>query len=359
MDAQGATRIERKPYGTMPDGTAVELFTLSRAGGVSVGIISYGGTIVSIDAAGRGGARADVVLAQPSLEAYLKVNPYFGSLIGRFGNRVGGASFTLDGQTYKLTKNDGDNTLHGGPTGFHARVWNAQVIKDGEGEALALIYLSKDGEEGYPGTLRVKVVYSLTDDDGIKMDYEAATDKPTVLNLTNHAYFNLAGEGSGDVLGHELTLEADSFLPTDKGLIPTGEIRGVQGTPMDFRKSTAIGARVEDKYEPLVLGHGYDHCWILRGEAGKLRLAARVLEPKSGRVLEVLTTEPSIQFYGGNFLDGKIIGKSGKPYGYRGAFCLEAQHYPDSPNKPAFPKTVLRPGETYHQTTIYRFSVQK
>lgn len=359
MNANAATRIDRKPWGKTASGEAVELFTLSRPGAPVVAITSWGGYVVSLVAPDRAGKMADVTLGYSDLAGYLKDGSYYGCLVGRYANRIGGAAFTLDGKRYALSANNGANTLHGGPTGFCRRLWAAKVVAGKDGDALELTYVSKDGEEGYPGTLTAKVVYSLRDDGGLVIDYTATSDAPTVVNLTNHAYFNLAGEGEGTILDHELSLEADAFTPTDAGLIPTGEIKPVAGTPFDFRKPTPIGARIDADDEQIKRGGGYDHNFVLRGEAGGLRLAARVVEKKSGRVLEVLTTEPGVQFYTGNFLDGKTVGKSGKPYVKRGAFCLETQHYPDSPNRPAFPSTVLRPGGTYRHTTVYRLSVAK
>jgi aldose 1-epimerase len=359
MSAESATRIERKPFGKTGAGEAVELFTLSRTGAPTVGITNYGGYVVSIVAPDRNGALADVTLGYKDGAGYLGDSSYFGCLVGRYANRIGGASFELDGKKYKLSANDGANTLHGGPTGFCKRLWTPKVVKGADGDALELTYVSKDGEEGYPGTLTATVVYSLRADGGLVIDYTARTDAPTVVNLTNHAYFNLAGEGEGTILDHELQLESDATTPVDKGLIPTGELRKVDGTPFDFRKPTAIGARIDADDEQIRFGGGYDHNWVLRGPSGTLRKVAHVAHKKSGRVLEVYTTEPGIQFYTGNFLDGKVTGKSGKPYLKRGAFCLETQHYPDSPNKPDFPSTALRPGQTYRHTTVYRVTLEK
>jgi aldose 1-epimerase len=359
MNANAATRIDRKPWGKTASGETVELFTLARPGAPVVGITSWGGYVVSLVARDRAGKMADVTLGYADLEGYLKDRSYYGCLVGRYANRIANAAFTLDGKRHALSANDGANTLHGGPTGFCRRLWAAKVVAGQDGDALELAYVSKDGEEGYPGTLTAKVVYSLRADGGLVIDYTARSDAPTVVNLTNHAYFNLAGEGEGTILDHELSLEADAFTPTDAGLIPTGEFKPVAGTPFDFRKPTPIGARIDADDEQIKRGGGYDHNFVLRGEAGSLRPAARVVEKKSGRVLEVLTTEPGVQFYTGNFLDGKTIGKSGKPYVRRGAFCLETQRYPDSPNKPSFPSTVLRPGETYRHTTVYRLGVAK
>lgn len=359
MTASAATRIERQPFGRTPAGEAVELFTLSRPGAPRVAITSWGGYVVSLVAPDRAGREADVTLGHADLSGYLSDAGYFGCLVGRYANRIAKAAFTLDGKRYALTANDGPNTLHGGPTGFARRLWTAKVVAGPGGDALELTYVSQDGEEGYPGQLTAKVVYSLREDGGLAIDYTATTDAPTVVNLTNHAYFNLAGEGEGTILGHEMRLEADAFTPVDATLIPTGESRKVAGTPFDFRTPVAIGARIEAADEQIQFGHGYDHNFVVRGTPGTLRLAVRVVEPKSGRVLEALTTEPGIQFYTGNFLDGKVKGKSGKPYLRRGGFCLEAQHFPDSPNQPAFPSVVLRPGQTYRQTTIYRLTVAK
>ncbi len=359
MSAQAATRIERKPFGTTAQGQAVELFTLTREGAPVVTVTDQGGFIVSIKAKDRTGKEADVILGYRDLAGYEKAKDYLGCLVGRYANRIAKGRFTLDGKSYQLATNNGPNSLHGGPTGFGTRLWTPRIVSGPEGDALELTYVSKDGEEGYPGTLTAKVVYSLRADGGLVIDYTATTDKPTVVNLTNHAYFNLAGEGQGTILDHTLQLEADTFTPVDPTLIPTGEMRPVAGTPFDFRQPTAIGARIAADDEQLKRGGGYDHNFVLRGKMGELRLVARVTEPKSGRMLEVYTTEPGIQFYSGNFLDGSIVGKSGKPYVKRGGLCLEAQHYPDSPNRPEWPSVVLRPGQTYRHTTVYRVTTVK
>jgi aldose 1-epimerase len=359
MTANAATRIERKPFGKTPAGETVELFTFTRAGAPTIAVTNLGGHIVSILAPDRAGRVADVTLGYEDFAGYLGDTSYFGSLVGRYANRIAKGRFTLDGKTYTLATNNGPNSLHGGPTGFQKRVWTPKVVSGKDGDALELTYVSRDGEEGYPGTLTAKVVYSLRADGGLAIDYTATTDAPTVVNLTNHAYFNLAGEGEGTILGHEMQIEADAYTPVDATLIPTGERRPVEGTPFDFRKPVAIGARIDAADEQLKAGGGYDHNYVLRGTTGELRLAARVTEPKNGRVLEVLTTEPGVQFYSGNFLDGKVVGKSGKAYVRRGAFCLEAQHFPDSPNQPGFPPVVLRPGQAYRQTTVYKVTVQK
>jgi len=359
MTAEAATRIHRDPFGKSPEGAPVEIFTLFGDGGVVVRISNYGGVIVSVEAPGRDGKKADVVLGFTTLEGYAADRSFQGALIGRYGNRIAKGRFVLDGTPYVLATNNGPNHLHGGVNGFGRKVWGARVVSGPKGEALELTLLSQDMDEGYPGSLNAKVVYSLGPDNGLEIDYTATTSKPTVLNLTNHTYFNLAGEGSGDILGHELQIEADQFTPVDATMIPTGELRAVKGTPLDFTKSTPIGARIDDPYEQMVKGAGYDHNYVVRGPAGKLRLAARVVEPKSGRVLEVLTTQPGVQLYTGNFMDGSIVGKSGRAYARRNSFCLETQHYPDSPNQPKFPSTVLRPGQTYHETTVFRFTTAK
>lgn len=354
--ARAGTKIEKLAFGKTPTGVAVDIYTLSREGGLTARIATYGGAIVSLTAPDRTGKPGDVVLGFSTLEGYLKDGSHQGTLVGRYGNRIAKGQFTLDGKTYTLARNNGENHLHGGPTGFDRRVWSARVVKVGDGDGLELTYVSKDGEEGYPGTLTAKVVYSLTEDKGLKIDYTATTDKPTVVNLTNHAYFNLGGEGSGEIREHEIQIEADGFTPVDKTLIPTGEIQSVKDTALDLTAPTPIGKHIGDPDPQIVIGGGYDHNFVVRGPAGTLRLAARVTEPKDGRVLEVLTTEPGIQFYTANFMDGSLVGKSGRPYGKRHAFCLETQHYPDSPNRPTFPSTVLRPGETYRTTTVYRFT---
>jgi aldose 1-epimerase len=302
----------------------------------------------------RGGSLGDIVLGFDSVQGYTaNPGPFFGALIGRYGNRIGHARFKLEGVEYKLPKNDGENTLHGGPNGFDKRVWTPRELPDG---GLELTYPSTDGEEGFPGNLTATVTYHLTDANELRIEYSAITDKDTVVNLTNHSYFNLKGAGSGDILGHLVRLNADRFTPVDAGLIPTGELRSVKGTPFDFRKPGAVGAHIEESDEQLKLGHGYDHNWVLNRTNGGLVLAAHVEEPTSGRVLEVRTTEPGVQFYTANFLDGTIKGKGGLTYGRRSALCLETQHFPDSPNKPKFPSTTLKSGQTFHSTTVFRFS---
>jgi aldose 1-epimerase len=359
MNVDAATRIERKPFGKTAAGEAVELFTFTRDGAPTVAITNLGGHIVSILAPDRDGKVRNVTLGYSDFAGYLGDSSYFGCLVGRYANRIAKGRFSLDGRSYTLATNNGPNSLHGGPGGFNKRLWAAKVVVGPEGDALELTYVSKDGEEGYPGTLTATVVYSLRADGGLAIDYTATTDAPTVVNLTNHAYFNLAGEGEGTILGHEMQIEADDYTPVDATLIPTVEKRPVEGTPFDFRKPVAIGARIDAADEQLKAGGGYDHNFVLRGTMGVLRVVAKVAERKSGRVMDVLTTEPGIQFYSGNFLDGKFKGASGKPYVKRGGFCLEAQHYPDSPNRPEWPSVVLRPGQTYRQTTVYRFAVAR
>ena len=346
--------LKKSSFGKTPEGRQVDLYTLTNAKGVEVKITNFGGIVVSVKVPDRNGKVADVVLGYDSLDGYINDKAYFGALVGRYGNRIAHGQFVLDGVTYKLAKNNGENSLHGGVKGFNKAVWDAREVASKDGPSLQLNYLSKDGEEGYPGNLKVQVVYTLTDANELKIDYSATTDKKTVVNLTNHSYFNLAGQGTGDILAHELTIQADRFTPVDAGLIPTGELQPVERTPFDFRQKTAIGARINADDEQLKLGKGYDHNWVLNHTA-EFSLAARAVEPNSGRVLEVWTTQPGVQFYTGNFLDGTVVGKGGKAYAFRSAFCLETQHFPDSPNHPEFPATVLNPGERYHQVTAYKF----
>jgi aldose 1-epimerase len=358
MTADAGTRIERKDWGTSPDGRTVELFTLTREGAPTVTVTSHGAYLVSVLAPDREGTVVDVVLGYADLAGYQQDGPYLGAVVGRYANRIARGEFTLDGKTYTLARNNGPNSLHGGPDGFHRKLWTARIVSGDDGQALELTYVSPDGEEGFPGTLTATVVYSLSSDGGLRLDYSATTDAPTVLNLTNHAYFNLAGEGDGDVLGHEMQIEADAFTPVDETLIPTGELRSVEGTALDFRQPVALGKRIDADEEQMRIGGGYDHNLVIRGTAGELRPAARAVEPGSGRVLEVLTTQPGMQLYTGNFLDGTVVGKSGKPYGRREGFCLETQHFPDSPNQEAFPSVVLRPGQRYEESTVFRFGTE-
>ncbi|MHB1036632.1 MAG: aldose epimerase family protein [Pirellulales bacterium] len=352
----GAESLVKKPFGKMPDGQSVDLYTLTNASGMQVSITNYGGIVTALAVRDRQGQLADVVLGYDALDGYLAKTPYFGALIGRYGNRIGQGKFTLDGKSYVLAQNDKTNHLHGGTRGFDKVVWTVKSATGGKEPALALHYLSKDGEEGYPGNLDVTVTYTLTEKNELRIDYRATTDKPTVVNLTNHSYFNLAG--NGDILKHQVLINADRFTPVAKDLIPTGELKPVAGTPFDFTTPTAIGARINNDDEQLKFGPGYDHNWVLKKSGKQLTLAARVVEPGSGRVMEVLTMEPGLQFYSGNFLDGSNVGKGGKAYKHRYGFCMETQHYPDSPNKPNFPSTVLKPGQEYRTTTVYRFSAK-
>jgi aldose 1-epimerase len=348
--------VQQKPFGTA-DGRPITLYTLTNANGMEVDAMNYGGIIVSIRVPDRKGQFADVVLGHENLEGYIPNPPYLGAIVGRYANRIANGSFTLEGKTYTLPKNDGPNTLHGGTEKtFNKVVWDGEPLKDRPG--VTFTYLSKDGDDGWPGNLKVRVTYTLTNDNEIVIDYEATTDKATPINLSQHSYFNLAGEGSGDILNHELTLNADRFTPVDKTLIPTGELRPVKGTPLDFTKPTRIGERIDSDYEQIVLGHGYDHNWVINRTGGGLVLAARAYEPTSGRVLEVSTTQPGVQFYTGNFLDGSVTGKKGHVYKKHDAFCLETQHFPDSPNHPSFPNTILRPGETFREKTVFKFSTK-
>lgn len=353
------TGIEKSVYGTLPDGRKVDLYTLRNAKGMTVQITNYGGTITSWTAPDKTGKYEDVVLGCDSLSGYLKGTPFFGALVGRYGNRIGGGKFTLDSTTYTLAKNNGPNHLHGGIQGFDKVLWEANMVA-GNNPILKLKYFSKDGEEGYPGGLVVEVIYTLTEENALSIHYLATTDKSTVVNLTNHAYFNLANAGKKDILSHELMLSAGKFLPVDSTLIPTGELRSVKGTPFDFTQPFKIGTRIDDTSDVQIrYGLGYDHCWVFDQAAGETaQLVGTLYEPNSGRLMEVLTTEPAVQFYSGNFLDGTVTGKGGTRYEHRTGLCLETQHYPDSPNKPEFPSTVLRPGETYKTTTVYRFSAK-
>jgi aldose 1-epimerase len=354
MTLEAKTKVTSQPFGKMPDGTPVEIYTLSD-GAYEARIATYGGILVSFQAPDRNGKAADVVLGFDNLEGYIAnfngaSDAYFGAIIGRYANRIAHGSFVLDDRKYSLPLNNNENTLHGGPHGFNNVVWKAKPLADG----VELTYLSKDGEAGYPGNLTAIVRYTLSKGD-LRIEYSATTDKDTVINLTNHSYFNLAGQG--DILKHELTLHASRYTPVDAGLIPTGELKSVEQTPFDFRKPTAVGARINADDAQLHLGHGYDHNWVL-DSSGKLAEAAELYDPSSGRVLKVLTDQPGIQFYSGNFLDGSIQGKGGKPDVLHAALCLETQHFPDSPNHPAFPTTELKPNQRYRTTTIFRFSAR-
>ena len=355
MTTEAKTKVTSEPFGKMPDGTPVEIFTLSD-GAYEARIATYGGVVVSLKVPDRSGNRADVVLGFDNLDGYVTnfngpSDAFFGAVIGRYANRIAHGTFTLDGKKYSLPLNNGENSLHGGPHGFNNVVWKAKPIANG----VELTYLSKDGEAGYPGNLSAMVRYTLIKSD-LRIEYSATTDKDTVVNLTNHSYFNLAGRGN--ILNHQLTLHASRFTPVDAGLIPTGELKPVESTPFDFRKPTAVGARINADDEQLHLGHGYDHNWVLDSGGGKMAEAAEVYDPSSGRVLKVLTDQPGIQFYSGNFLDGSIKGKGGKPDELHAALCLETQHFPDSPNHPDFPTTELKPGQRYHTVTVYSFSTR-
>ena len=342
--------VQKQPFGRTPDGTAVEICTLANDKGLKARVMTYGATLVSLEVPDRTGRPCDIVLGYDTLDGYIKNNPYFGSTVGRYGNRIAKGRFTLDGATYQLATNNGENHLHGGTKGVDKVVWKAESVR-GDGEVgVKFSYLSKDGEEGYPGNLNITVVYTLTNANELRISYEATTDKATPVNLTHHSYFNLAGEG--DVLGHELTINADAYTPVDAGLIPTGEIRPVKDSPFDFTTPHTIGERIAQ------VEGGYDHNFVLRGGGGMMNLAGRVFEPKSGRVMEISTTEPGLQFYSGNFLDGTITGKGGRNYSKHYGFCLETQHFPDSPNKPNFPSTILRPGAVYKSLTIHKFSTR-
>ena len=352
-----SSSITKASFGKTAEGAPVDLYTLKNASGMEVAVATFGGRIVSLKAPGRNGQFTDVVLGFDNMEGYLGEHPYFGALVGRYGNRIAKGQFKLDGKTYKLAINNGVNALHGGLKGFDKVVWTAREVPGGD-PSVELTYVSKDGEEGYPGSLTEKVTYSLTAANELKIEYSATTDKDTVVNVTNHSYFNLAGQGHGDILSHVLQLNAAKFTPVDAGLIPTGELKNVEGTPFDFRQPTVIGSRINAEDEQIKRGGGYDHNFVVDGSAGTLRLAARVSEPTSGRMLEVSTTEPGVQFYTGNFLDGTVKGKGGVAYAKRTGFCLETQHFPDSPNHPDFPTTALKAGAEYNSTTVFKFSVQ-
>jgi len=356
--AQPQPGVTAAPFGTLPSGGPVRVYTLTNANGLEVRALDFGGVILSLRVPDREGRLGDVVLGFDRLEPYLADSPYFGALIGRYGNRIAGGRFSLDGRAYALAVNDGPNHLHGGVRGFDKRLWTAEPFERAGEVGLTLAYTSLDGEEGYPGTLEARVTYALTDRDELAFEYHATTDRATPVNLTQHTYFNLTGDGAHDVLGHVLRLDADHYTPVDATLIPTGEVVPVAGTPFDFTSPTAIGARIGSDDEQLRHGGGYDHNFVLNGgPPGEMRLAARVHEPTSGRVMEVRTTEPGVQFYSGNFLDGTLTGKGGVVYAHRTGFCLETQHFPDSPNRPHFPSTILRPGGVYRSRTVYAFSV--
>jgi aldose 1-epimerase len=352
--AKKGAHVDKTEFGKLPDGTAIEAYTLHNAQGASAKVITYGATLTELHVADKNGKMGDVVLGFDNIEGYLGQHPYFGGTIGRYGNRIAKGKFALDGKEYDLFLNNGPNSLHGGQVGFNRRVWKAEELKDKDGAAVRFSYLSKDGEENYPGNLQVSVTYTLTNTNELKLQYSAETDKDTVLNITNHSYFNLSGTDTGNILKYILYINADKYTPVDSTLIPTGELAAVAGTPLDFLKPTEIGARIAEIKE---IG-GYDHNYILNGKAGTLRVAAKVTDPESGRVMEVLTTEPGVQFYSAIGLNGSIKGKGGVGYEKYGAICLETQHFPDSPNRSNFPSTELKPGTKFHSETIYKFSAK-
>jgi aldose 1-epimerase len=349
-------QVTKQPFGKTPDGTPVEIYTIKNDA-IEARIITYGGIVQSLKVPDKGGKSADVVLGFDSIDGYAggaKPNPpFFGAIIGRYGNRIAGGKFVLDGKTYEIPKIEPNNALHGGVKGFDKVVWKGKEIPHG----VELTYVSPDGDQGFPGKLTTVVRYTLVGKE-LKIDYSATSDKDTVVNLTNHSYFNLAGQGRSDILKHEVKINASRYTPVDDNLIPTGELASVEGTPFDFRKSTAVGARIENDNHQLKKGHGYDHNWVLDSEGKKFAEAAEVYDPSSGRVLQVLTDQPGVQFYTGNFLDGTLTGKDGKVYGHRAGLCLETQHFPDSPNQPKFPTTELKAGQKYHTVTVFRFSTR-
>lgn len=350
--------IEKTLYGKLPDGREIYQYTLLNKSGTTLKVLNFGAIVTSLTVPDRNGKYEDIVLGYDSLQDYMNGKSYFGAIVGRYGNRIGKGQFTLKGKKYQVTVNDGENHLHGGKIGFSKELWTATTVQDSAGPSLQLTYISKDGEEGYPGKVTLSVTYTLTDKNELRIVYMGTTDKTTILNPTHHSYFNLSGSFNNTILDHLLTIEADSITPVDKGLITTGKYLDVTKTPMDFRTPTAIGARINDPFEQLIFGKGYDHNWVIRNYTkGKVRKAAEVYEQKSGRLMTVYTDQPGLQFYSGNFLDGTAKGK-GVSYQLRTGLCLEAQCYPDSPNKPEFPSATLKPGEVYHQTTIYQFSTK-
>jgi aldose 1-epimerase len=362
MVAAGAAKaasVDKAPFGTTKDGAAVDLYTLTNDKGASVKFISYGGIITEINVSDRWGRVGNIVLGFRTLAEYEAKSPYFGALIGRYANRIAGGKFSIDGTEYTLAANNGKNSLHGGNKGFDKVVWTVEPLASvPEAAAARLTYVSKDGEEGYPGTLTVHVTYTFNNENELRIDYEATTDKTTIVNLTSHSYFNLAGDGSGSIGDEILTINADAFTPVDEGGIPTGEIAPVAGTPFDFRQGTPIGARIRSSDQQMVFGRGYDHNWIVNRSGEGMSLAARVYDPSSGRSMEISSDQPGLQFYTGNFLDSTTVGAAGRQYRQGDAFCLETQHYPDSPSHPDFPSTLLRPGETYRTSTIHKFSAE-
>lgn len=349
--------IKKQAFGTVPEGR-VDLYTMTNSRGMEVRAMNYGGIIVSLRVPDKKGVLADVVLGFDTLDAYLNNKPYFGAIIGRYANRIANGKFTLNGAGYRLARNNGMNSLHGGLKGFDKVLWRGEQFENNQGIGVVFTYTSKNGEEGYPGNLKAKVTYTLTDQSELQIEYQATTDEATPVNLTNHSYFNLVSEGNGDILKHNLILNADRFTPVDSTLIPAGELRSVAGTPFDFTKPTAIGARIDTNNEQLAIAHGYDHNFVLSRKGSGLELAGRVHEQQTGRALEVYTTEPGVQFYTGNFLDGTITGKHGHAYNKHAGLCLETQHFPDSPNHSNFPWTILKPEQTYNSRTVYKFSAE-
>jgi aldose 1-epimerase len=358
LQAETKLKVKVEPYGQMPDGTSISQYTLTNAKGMTMKVINLGGVITSLTAPDRSGNFEDVVLGYDSLAGYIKKGSFFGALVGRYGNRIGNAKFVLDGKTYELGKNNGPNNLHGGPKGFDQRVWSIEEFAVDNGTAIKLSYTSEDMEAGFPGTLQTQVIYHLTDSNELKINYRAVTDKKTIINLTNHSYFNLSGNTKADILNHELMIDADKFVPVDATLIPLGPLKDVSGTPFDFKTPTVIGSRIDKDDEQLKVGRGYDHCWVLNNPGDSLKVAATVHDPSNGRVLSVYTTEPGLQFYSGNFLDGSVTGKYGTVYQKRYALCLETEHFPDSPNRKEYPSVVLNPGEVYKTQTVYAFTVK-
>lgn len=358
MPTQSGSSVEKTSFGETKSGVVIDRYTLRNKNGLEVSVINYGGIITSLLTPDKNSVLEDIVLGFDSLSDYEAENPFFGALIGRFGNRIAKGQFTLDGTRYTLAQNDGENHLHGGEKGFDKVIWVIEGYPSSEGKAVKLTYLSKDMEEGYPGNLQAEVIYTLTDDDELKIDYKATTDKKTIINLTQHSYFNLSGNTKRDILDHSLTLHADQFLPVDKTLIPTGTLMDVSGTPFDFNEATSIGSRINNDDQQLKFGLGYDHCWVLNNQQDTLHKAATLYDAVSGRQLDVFTTEPSIQFYSGNFLDGSLTGKNKRIYTHRTGLCLETQHFPDSPNQPSFPSVELNPGEVYTSHTVFKFSVR-
>ncbi len=358
MPLTSNSTITEMPFGNLPDGREAMLFTLTNATGMVVKITNYGGAITSIVVPDKNGVMGEVVLGYDSVEEYVAGNPFFGVIAGRYANRIAKGSFSIGDETYTLAVNNGENHLHGGRVGFDKKLWDAESFQNESGVGVVLSYVSPDGEEGYPGTLTSKVTYTLTPANAIKIDYEATTDKSTVVNLTNHSYFNLKDGGASSMLDHKMRIVADQYIPTDAGNIPLGPLADVEGTPFDFRTATALGERIEEEHEQLAYGSGYDHTYVINGDAGVLRLAAEVFEESTGRFMEVLTTEPGVQLYTGNHLNGNFVGRGTITYASRSGFCLETQRYPDTPNQADYPTAQLNPGETYETTTVYRFSTR-